>query len=830
MRTFRWTIALFLVACSSTEPRKDSHSVAADQPRDLPEDSGDAGAPEDSGEPVPPDDDTGTAPDDAPEATSEWTTGPALPECTPRSSDTPLIALSGVVLMPDGPVAGEVVYDQSTGLIVCAGDDDCAFTDVTRICTEGVISPGLIDAHNHMQYNVLVPWEHDELFSDRYDWRSDGDYWDYRTAYDDVKDTYKCEIMKWAELRSLVGGTTAVVGSSGGACINPLARNLDEGEGASGIADYELYYSASTVTDRFDAGSTVNPGTRYDAVENHVGEGIGGSVTAEIAHMMNIGMEGPGHIYVHATDATTQQLARMADEGTAIAWSPRSNLDLYAATTPADVAHRIGVPIALSPDWTWSGSMSPARELTCAKEWLDTRDSTISDHTLWSWVTADAARILNLDGVLGALLVGMKADIAVFDWSDQPYRPIVEADPRAVRLVTVNGNALVGRPDLVVQLTTEPEWCEAIPACEGETMVCAQAGWSGDDAQRAADLETTLTSALGAVSMPAGFEYANALLGLFSCGESRESCNIAEPGPGDTDGDGIADEDDDCPNAHNPLQRDEDQDGVGDACDPCPLAADQPECTHAPGDVDGDGIASDDDGCPYAYDPDQGDRDGDGHGDACDLCPDEPNPGEEACGYAIGDLRDPSSPRHPAEGTSVRISDVAVTGVYRGRGFYVQDPDAASLGGLYVYGDGAITDDDGVAVGDRVRVTGVYSEYYGLSQIGSPTVAVIGSLPVPDTIDVADACAIGTDGALAELLEGMLVRVTEVTVTSANPDAPSDYGEFEVNGCLRIDDQLSDVLIPQPPEGATYSALSGVLTYTYGNTKLVPRGAEDVAE
>ena len=127
-----------------------------------------------------------------------------------------------------------------------------------------------------------------------------------------------------------------------------------------------------------------------------------------------------------------------------------------------------------------------------------------------------------------------------------------------------------------------------------------------------------------------------------------------------------------------------------------------------------------------------------------------------------------------------------------------------------------------VSEGDLVRVSGVYTEYYGMTQIGSPTVTVTGTAEAPTPIDVSDPCEVGTDGPSAEALEGMLVRVTELDVTNSNPDEPSDYGEFEVNECLRIDDQLSDVLVPQPAEGAYFSALTGILAYTYGHTKLEP--------
>jgi len=678
-----------------------------------------------------------------------------------------------------------------------------------------------------MQYNALKPWQHGKVFGDRYDWQADDDYDAFRTAYDAIKTPYKCEIMKWAELRSLVGGATAVVGSSGGGCINPLIRNLDEGAGASGIPGYNLYYNSGRVT-YFDDDDAIIPGY-YDAVACHVAEGIEGNVRHEIDHMVQIGMEGPGQIYVHATDVSTSQLARMADQGTAIAWSPRSNLDLYAATTPADVAHRLGVPITLAPDWTWSGSMNPSRELRCASEYLGVRNAGISDITLWSWVTSEAARLLSLDLELGSFEAGLKADIAVFDWSDEPYRTVIEGDPRTVRLVMVSGNALYGHSDLVDALTTEPEWCETIDACDESRSICAQAGWAGDDAQTAVEIQEILETALDAVSMPDELDYANDLLGLFLCEDTRDSCDPSTPTDGDTDGDGILDDEDICPSTYDPLQNDHDSDELGDACDPCPLAADIEDCLHTPGDIDGDSILTDSDVCPWLYDPDQSDRDEDGKGDVCDLCPDEPNPGDMPCTLSVSDLRDPSSESYPDEGTAVALDGLIVTGVRDGVGFYVQDSDASMYGGIFIYDAGDYSSGD-VSAGDHIDVSGIYSEYYGLSQLGSVTVTIIGTGTLPSPIIVEDPCSIGTDGDLAEAYESMRVRVAEVTVTNSNPDAPDDYGEFELDDCLRVDDQLSDVLIPQPPVGTYFSELSGVLTYTYGHAKIEPTGAEDVVE
>jgi hypothetical protein len=74
-------------------------------------------------------------------------------------------------------------------------------------------------------------------------------------------------------------------------------------------------------------------------------------------------------------------------------------------------------------------------------------------------------------------------------------------------------------------------------------------------------------------------------------------------GRDDSDGDGIGDPDDNCPQNANAGQLDTDGDGQGDACD---------------ADDDGDGTADGPDNCDLTPNPGQLDTDGDGQGDACD--------------------------------------------------------------------------------------------------------------------------------------------------------------------------------------------------------------------
>jgi hypothetical protein len=140
----------------------------------------------------------------------------------------------------------------------------------------------------------------------------------------------------------------------------------------------------------------------------------------------------------------------------------------------------------------------------------------------------------------------------------------------------------------------------------------------------------------------------------------------------DTDGDGVSNNCDNCPNDANPGQEDSDGDGVGNACDRCEGADDALDadadgvpdgCDQCPGgddaidenndgipdclgdpcllegtttDSDGDNIGDACDNCPLDANADQADSDGDGVGDACDRCPGE-NDALDADGDGVPD-------------------------------------------------------------------------------------------------------------------------------------------------------------------------------------------------
>jgi large repetitive protein len=767
--------------------------------------------------------------------------------------------LRGTVLAPERIYRGGQVLVDDMGKIVNVGCDckmakdpaacDALAKAATQItCPTGVVSPALINTHDHITFTQNSPYnDTGERYEHRHDWRSGKNK---HTKITTPGGATKDEII-WGELRFLMGGATSTVGSGS---TSGLLRNLDRAADEEGLGqpavDFETFPLGDSNSTQLASGCaypkiiTSASVAGVDAFLPHVAEGINAFAENEFVCMSSSANGGQDLVlqqsaFIHAIGLTANDYATMARDGTALIWSPRSNITLYGNTAAVTEAARLGVLIALGTDWVATGSMNMLRELRCADELNKGYfGGYFTDKQLFDMATSSAATATATDdikGGIGALVPDKVADITVFEGKvHKDFRAIIDADAQDVALVMRGGKVLYG-DDAVVTAIGGSGTCDALDVCGTQKRVC---------------LASEIGKNLDALKTAVGSIYP-----AFFCGApmNEPSCTPKRPAAvmgstvydgmltaTDKDGDGIPDAMDNCPTIFNPVrpldgdaQADTDKDGVGDACDVCPFDANTSTCTKPdPNDTDGDKIPNDKDNCPGVKNPDQADADNDGKGDACDPCPMQPNPGASACVVTIYAVKSGAVP----VSSTVAIQNAIVTGRHK-NGFFLQikagDPSyvGSDNSGVYVF-DAANT----VNVGDRVTLTSAtVTNYFGQIQLTAPTTVInasMGEAP-PDPVP-ATAAEVATGGPKAATLEGVLVQVANVKVTDTSPPvgardtAPTN--EFVVtdaaSGAIRVNDLLF-LLAPPPTVGDTFTAIRGVLELRNGDSKIEPRSAAD---
>ncbi|MBU1240974.1 DUF4215 domain-containing protein, partial [Myxococcota bacterium] len=384
--------------------------------------------------------------------------------------------LVGNVLTPTGILRGGEVLVNASGTITCVGCD-CATeaAGATQVrCPSGVISPGLINSHDHITYVSNVPYtDTGERYEHRHDWRKG---LNGHTKITGVSGGASADEIRYGELRFFIGGTTSVLGSGS---ASGFLRNLDRSE-QEGLGQPPADYNTFPLGD--NDGELLDDGCGYPSIDTtasvagmeayvpHVSEGINGYALNEficVSDQANGGEDllEPQSAFIHGVGLRPMQYGQMGVEGTALIWSPRTNITLYGDTAKVTVADRLGVLIAIGTDWIATGSMNMQRELKCADSYnANYLNGYFTDRDLWLMATLNGAMAISMDDAIGSITVGRVADIAIFDGStNTDYRAVIDAQPNDVSLVMRGGEVLYGDDDLISTLVVSS--CDAMDVC-----------------------------------------------------------------------------------------------------------------------------------------------------------------------------------------------------------------------------------------------------------------------------------------------------------------------------------------------------------------------------
>ncbi|HZN14736.1 MAG TPA: amidohydrolase family protein [Acidimicrobiales bacterium] len=396
-------------------------------------------------------------------------------------------------------------YDTRRATVVNAGPD-------------GLIFPGLINLHDHPTYDALPLWpppsSHKqaaigrplgtEPYANRYQWNRAGVSSPpelarlVQNAQDvlvssDALGLY-VEVLKHAEARAVLGGTTAIQGEGTEPAVDGLlARSTDGNNFGRDRVDTRVPSvedaSFNAIVDDLRGRMLTD---QVDAWLVHLGEGVrdgdrrvGDAFSSrhELDRIAELGVLNDATVVVHgvgleAADFAAMRAAPAAGAGDGLGaklvWSPLSNLLLYGRTAHVYDAIAAGVTVSLGTDWTPSGSNTLLGELKVADIALrDDRvlgtervtvpalsDDVALDRALVDMVTRNPARTLHWSEV-GTIAPGKTADLIVVHkpaasptggMPASPYRSLIDATERNVNLVLVGGEPVAGDVPLIKAL------------------------------------------------------------------------------------------------------------------------------------------------------------------------------------------------------------------------------------------------------------------------------------------------------------------------------------------------------------------------------------------
>ena len=295
----------------------------------------------------------------------------------------PGLIVAADVLLPDGHGPDYGVHIRFNGRIGAVADFETvreAYPAAAALDCRGraVLSPGFVNAHEHPAYSYAFPDASlNPGYAHRDEWRLGAGGMpplpQPEPLYFDEGDPRSTAALVAMELRHLLGGATAIAGTGGvPGVIRNINRHVREGDPAlyDAEADVSTFpFSPQVVEDLRDE-CAGGPAYRFPAASDdlahmayvaHVGEGRFSSCAAraEVArYLERAERRDRRYALVHGVATDRADYAAMREFDVTLVWSPRSNLALYGETVDIAGALEHDVRVALSTDWSPSGSFN----------------------------------------------------------------------------------------------------------------------------------------------------------------------------------------------------------------------------------------------------------------------------------------------------------------------------------------------------------------------------------------------------------------------------------------------------------------------------------------
>jgi cytosine/adenosine deaminase-related metal-dependent hydrolase len=315
----------------------------------------------------------------------------------------------------------------------------------TRDLRGHVVFPGLVNAHDHLQFNCFPPLAHAQPFPNSYAWMDA-----FQTHMSDpaivVGRALPAEVKRWhGALKNLLGGVTTVAHHDPWHAIfedvafpvrvvRRFGWSHSLGLGLPGDRRSPLCYGPCP-QESFAATPRTEPWII------HLAEGTDDVAAGELRDLEALGCLGANTRIVHGVGLTESDQERILARRAAVIWCPGSNLAMLGKTLSPGRLVNAG-RVALGSDSRISGGSDLLTEMRLA---ACHSDCTARD--LFALVTHAPARLLYVPDV-GGLAQGQRADLLlVRETGDDPYKTLLHLHRSDIRAVVRDGEPLIADLD-----------------------------------------------------------------------------------------------------------------------------------------------------------------------------------------------------------------------------------------------------------------------------------------------------------------------------------------------------------------------------------------------
>ncbi len=301
----------------------------------------------------------------------------------------------------------------------------------------GLIIPGLINAHDHLELNTFKRLKYREIYTHSRQWIED-----IEARFDSDPDLTEPRRQPLAD-RLLVGAVKNLLSGVTTVCHhNPWHKSLRHNYPIRIVRNYGFCHSLF----RGDKVLTSYRDTKTsDPWMIHLAEGIDAEAAAEFDQLDRLGVLQGNTILVHGVGLTSKQRLALIERGGGLIWCPSSNNFLFGQTACVQELAKAG-KVALGSDSRLSGELDLLAELQIAHQ-----SGQLSPQALFRLVTLDAARLLRLrDGGMGQIRVGGVADLVLLPppVPANPFTQLLSLTRSQLALVMLAGKPWIGSPQM----------------------------------------------------------------------------------------------------------------------------------------------------------------------------------------------------------------------------------------------------------------------------------------------------------------------------------------------------------------------------------------------